>query len=617
MKKKSEENSGSSRRTSTEGSTGRKKFSGDFEPPTKSDRAPRRESSGSSDRPARTSRPSFGDRQDRPARPSYGDRPDRPARPSYGDRPDRPARPSYGDRPDRPARPSYGDRSDRPARPSFGDRPDRPARKSYGDRPDRPARSSYGDRPDRPARPSFGDRSDRPARKSYGDRPDRPARPSYGDRPDRPARPSFGDRSDRPARPSFGDRSDRPARPSFGDRSDRPARPSFGDRSDRPARKSYGDRPDRPARPSFGDRSDRPARPSYGDRPDRPARPSYGDRPDRPARPSYGDRPDRPARPTRSAGGDRTDRPAPKSQRIDRLKKNLEDMDRTPGLDLAAEWNDLQLQNLSQEFAPEPDSEPIPKARPRTKPKAAKSSDALAWPMRVNRYVSLSGLCSRRTADELISAGRITINEQVADVLGTKVNADDVVRYDGEVLTLRRYVYVLLNKPKDYITTMDDPENRRTVMELVEDATSERIVPAGRLDRNTTGLLLLTNDGDLIQKLTHPSSEIAKIYAVELDKPLSQKDFSQILEGLPLDDGLARVDALAWPEPRDKKLVGLSLHSGKNRIVRRIFEHLGYDVQRLDRVSYAGLTKKDLPRGHWRYLSEKEVRFLKAGKKVF
>ena len=596
MKKKSEENSGSSRRTSTEGSTGRKKSSGDFEPPTKSDRAPRRESTGSNDRPDRPSRPSYGDRSDRPARPSYGARPDRPARPSYGDRPDRPSRPSYGDRPDRP---------DRPARPSYGDRPDRPARPSYGDRPDRPARPSYGDRPDRPARPSFGDRSDRPARPSFGDRPDRPARPSYGDRPDRPARPSYGDRSDRPARPSYGDRPDRPARPSFGDRSDRPARPS------------YGDRPDRPARPSYGDRPDRPARPSFGDRPDRPARPTFGDRSDRPARPSYGDRPDRPARPTRSAGGDRPDRPAPKSQRIDRLKKNLEDMDRDPALDLAAEWNDLQLQNLSQEFGPEPDSESIPKARPRTKPKVAKSSDALAWPMRVNRYVSLSGLCSRRTADELISAGRITINEQVADVLGTKVNADDVVRYDGEVLTLRRYVYVLLNKPKDYITTMDDPENRRTVMELVEDATSERIVPAGRLDRNTTGLLLLTNDGDLIQKLTHPSSEIAKIYAVELDKPLSQKDFSQILEGIPLDDGLARVDALAWPEPRDKKLLGLSLHSGKNRIVRRIFEHLGYDVQRLDRVSYAGLTKKDLPRGHWRYLSEKEVRFLKAGKKVF
>ena len=414
--------------------------------------------------------------------------------------------------------------------------------------------------------------------------------------------------------------------------SDRAPRREFtgsGDRPARPSRSSYGDRPDRPARPSrssYGDRPDRPARSSSGDRPDRPARPSrrsYGDRPDRPSRPSYGDRPDRPARPARSFSGDRPsrptngDRPVPKSQRIDRLKKNLEDMDRTPGLDLAAEWNELQLQNLTQDFGPEPESEPIAKTRPRTKPKAGKSGDSLVWPMRVNRYVSLSGLCSRRTADELISAGRITINEQVADVLGTKVNEDDVVRYDGEILTLRRYVYVLLNKPKDYITTMDDPENRRTVMELVEDATSERIVPAGRLDRNTTGLLLLTNDGDLIQKLTHPSSEIPKIYAVELDKPLSQNHFSQVLEGLPLEDGLARVDALAWPEPRDKKLVGLSLHSGKNRIVRRIFEHLGYEVQRLDRVSYAGLTKKDLPRGHWRYLSEKEVRFLKAGKKVF
>jgi 23S rRNA pseudouridine2605 synthase len=236
--------------------------------------------------------------------------------------------------------------------------------------------------------------------------------------------------------------------------------------------------------------------------------------------------------------------------------------------------------------------------------------------MRLNRFVSLSGLCSRRTADELIQAGRITINGNVVNILGTKVDKSDVIQYENELLQIRRYVYVLLNKPKDFITTLDDPENRRTVMELVENATSERIVPAGRLDRNTTGLLLLTNDGDLIQKLTHPSSEIAKIYAVELDKSLTQKDFNQILEGVELEDGFIRVDALAWPEPRDKKLIGLSLHSGKNRIVRRIFEKLGYDVQRLDRVSYAGLTKKDLPRGHWRYLTDKEVRFLRAGKKM-
>ena len=244
------------------------------------------------------------------------------------------------------------------------------------------------------------------------------------------------------------------------------------------------------------------------------------------------------------------------------------------------------------------------------------SKDALAWPMRLNRFVSLSGLCSRRTADELIEAGRITINGNVVNVLGTKVDKSDVVKYDDELLQVRHNVYILLNKPKDFITTLDDPENRRTVMELVADATSERIVPAGRLDRNTTGLLLLTNDGDLIQKLTHPSSEISKIYAIELDKPLTQKDFNLVLGGLELEDGFIRVDALAWPEPRDKKRVGLSLHSGKNRIVRRIFEQLGYEVQRLDRVSYAGLTKKDLPRGHWRYLTDKEVRFLRAGKKM-
>ncbi|MFZ9969424.1 MAG: pseudouridine synthase, partial [Bacteroidia bacterium] len=329
-------------------------------------------------------------------------------------------------------------------------------------------------------------------------------------------------------------------------------------------------------------------------------------------RSSYGDRPERPARDSQRTGPS-----MPRAQRIDQLKKNLEHLDRQPGLDLAAEWNELQIQDLNHEFSKESEPDTVIKPRPRTKTKSAQSGDALVWPMRLNRYVSLSGLCSRRMADELISAGRITINNEVTDVLGTKVEAKDVVHYDGEVLTLRRYVYVLLNKPKDYITTLDDPENRRTVMELVEDATSERIVPAGRLDRNTTGLLLLTNDGDLIQKLTHPSSEISKIYAVELDKPLSQKHFNQVLEGITLDDGPAQVDALAWPEPRDKKLVGLSLHSGKNRIVRRIFESLGYEVQRLDRVSYAGLTKKDLPRGHWRYLSEKEVRFLKAGKKVF
>jgi 23S rRNA pseudouridine2605 synthase len=315
-----------------------------------------------------------------------------------------------------------------------------------------------------------------------------------------------------------------------------------------------------------------------------------------------------------------------KGERISNLRKDLEQLEGGTGnLHAAKEWNMGNSDRMLQEAFGESSMDlgktksSRSKVRPPAKERKAEGAapkDALAWPMRLNRFVSLSGLCSRRTADELIEAGRITINGNVANVLGTKVEQSDVVKYDDELLQVRRNIYVLLNKPKDFITTLDDPENRRTVMELVADATSERIVPAGRLDRNTTGLLLLTNDGDLIQKLTHPSSEISKIYAVELDKPLTQKDFNQVLDGLELEDGFIRVDALAWPEPRDKKLVGLSLHSGKNRIVRRIFEQLGYDVQRLDRVSYAGLTKKDLPRGHWRYLTDKEIRFLRAGKKM-
>ena len=315
-----------------------------------------------------------------------------------------------------------------------------------------------------------------------------------------------------------------------------------------------------------------------------------------------------------------------KGERIASLRNDLDQLeDGKANLHAAKEWNLGSSERMLQEAFGESQMElsnsetSKAKVRPPAKAKASEGAapkDALSWPMRLNRFVSLSGLCSRRTADQLIEAGRIAINGTVANVLGTKVDKTDVVKYDDELLEVRRNVYVLLNKPKDFITTLDDPENRRTVMELVTAATSERIVPAGRLDRNTTGLLLLTNDGDLIQKLTHPSSEISKIYAVELDKPLTQKDFNQVLEGMELEDGFIRVDALAWPEPRDKKLVGLSLHSGKNRLVRRIFEKLGYEVLRLDRVSYAGLTKKDLPRGHWRYLTDKEIRFLRAGKKM-
>ena len=232
--------------------------------------------------------------------------------------------------------------------------------------------------------------------------------------------------------------------------------------------------------------------------------------------------------------------------------------------------------------------------------------------VRLNRFISNAGICSRRKADELIAAGVVSVNGESVTELGTKINpAVDQVRYNGELLKRGKMVYVLLNKPKDYITTTDDPQERKTVMDLVDKATSDRIYPVGRLDRNTTGLLLLTNDGDLADKLSHPKNSISKIYNVELDKGLAQGDFNKIAFGLELEDGFIKPDDLRYVTGGSKNEVGIQIHSGKNRIVRRIFESLGYDVVKLDRVIYANLTKKDLTRGRWRYLTEQEIIQLK------
>jgi len=232
--------------------------------------------------------------------------------------------------------------------------------------------------------------------------------------------------------------------------------------------------------------------------------------------------------------------------------------------------------------------------------------------IRLNRYIANAGVCSRRKADELIEAGVVSVNGEVVTSLGTRVNPEtDEVKYNGERLKREKMVYVLLNKPKDYITTTDDPQERRTVMHLVEKATRERIYPIGRLDRNTTGLLLMTNDGELAEKLSHPRNSITKIYQVELNKNLTQGDFNKIEYGLELEDGFIKPDDVSYAQGASKKEIGIQIHSGKNRIVRRIFEHLGYDVIKLDRVIYANLTKKDLPRGRWRHLEEKEIIQLK------
>ena len=234
-------------------------------------------------------------------------------------------------------------------------------------------------------------------------------------------------------------------------------------------------------------------------------------------------------------------------------------------------------------------------------------------PLRLNKFLANAGVCSRREADEFIQAGVVTVNGEVVTELGTKILRTDEVKFHDTPVSLEKKVYVLLNKPKDYVTTSDDPQQRKTVMDLVKDVCPERIYPVGRLDRNTTGVLLLTNDGDLASKLTHPKFLKKKVYHVHLDKNLTSHDMDQIREGITLDDGEIKADAVEYADEHDKSQVGIEIHSGKNRIVRRIFESLGYRVTKLDRVQFAGLTKKNLRRGDWRFLTEKEVDMLRMG----
>lgn len=234
-------------------------------------------------------------------------------------------------------------------------------------------------------------------------------------------------------------------------------------------------------------------------------------------------------------------------------------------------------------------------------------------PIRLNKFLANAGVYSRREADEFITAGVVSVNGQVVTELGTKVKQTDEIKFHDQPISIEKKVYVLLNKPKDYVTTSDDPQNRKTVMDLVRNACKERIYPVGRLDRNTTGVLLLTNDGDLASKLTHPKYLKKKIYHVYTDKNVTAADMRQIAEGITLEDGEIHADAIDYASPTDKKQVGIEIHSGKNRIVRRIFESLGYRVIKLDRVFFAGLTKKNLRRGDWRYLTEQEVNMLRMG----
>ena len=269
----------------------------------------------------------------------------------------------------------------------------------------------------------------------------------------------------------------------------------------------------------------------------------------------------------------------------------------------------------------QPKRQQQPVQRPTTmrftpRPKPVEYEEPMVDPnseIRLNKFMANAGICSRREADELIQKGLIKVNGNPVSELGVKITPKDIVEYKDQVVSAEKKCYILLNKPKDCVTTSDDPNGRKTVMDLVKGACQERIYPVGRLDRNTTGVLLLTNDGDLASKLTHPKYVKKKMYQVWTDKPISEDDMQHIADGVELDDGPIHADAVSYVSPTDRKQAGIEIHSGRNRVVRRIFESLGYHVVKLDRVYFAGLTKKDLPRGRWRYLTQEEVNFLKQG----
>ena len=411
-------------------------------------------------------------------------------------------------------------------------------------------RPNYGERPRRAYGQDEGHRS-------YGERPQR----SYGDRPQR----SFDDRPRR----SFGQEE---GHRSYGERPQRP----YGDRPQR----SYGDRPqrsfdDRPRR-SYGQEDREHA---YGDRPQRP----HGDRPQRnfsDHRPSFGGKPSFGRKPSFGKPGARGGFRKPRRDDNEGINRMLS---RKPQV------SEMQYS----------DNDVVPTQIPDE--------------IRLNKYIANSGVCSRREADLHIQAGVVTVNGEVVTELGTKINPlVDEIRFNGERLHGEEKVYIVMNKPKGYVTTASDPHAEKTVMDLLKNCPA-RVFPVGRLDKNTTGVLMFTNDGDIAEKLTYPAYDKKKIYQVILDRPVSQEDYEKILAGIELGDGLIKADELEYIDATDHKKSGIEIHSGKNRIVRRIFESLGYDVRALDRVYFAGLTKKGLKKGEWRYLTPGEANILRMG----
>ena len=451
-----------------------------------------------------------------------------------------------------------------------------------------------------------GDEEGREER-SFGDKPRGERR--FNDRGDR----KFGDRrfhdDDRPRR-RFNDDDERPRR-RFDD-DERPRRRFNDDDKPRGERRFHDD--DRPRR-RFDD-DERPHRRFNDD--ERPRRRFNDDDKPRERRFHDDDRPrrrfDDDERPRRRFNDDERPRGDRRFHDDDRPRRRFDDDDRP-----RRRFDDDRPFGGNRRFDDRPrrkfddDEEPRRGRKGYVREKDPEYDRPKATgEIRLNKYLADCGICSRREADDLIKAGCVSVNGEVITTMGYKVKTEDKVVYGGQTLNREKLRYILLNKPKGYITTSDDPYERDTVMELVKNACPERIFPVGRLDKGTTGLLLFTNDGDLTKKLTHPSSEVPKLYHVILDKPLTKNDMQRIAEGIELDDGSITADAIAYDQDDDsKKSIGIELHSGRNRIVRRIFEHLGYEVVKLDRVMFAGLDKYRLPRGEWRFLTDLEVQNLK------
>jgi len=517
---------------------------------------------------------------------------------------------------------------------------DRPSRDRNSD--DRPRRvdgdAPFGSKP--------GKRFER--EKHEGRKFDKPGsddRPRYrseesSERPRRSRRDN-NDFSDSKPRFESGKPSDKPRRSNSD--SDRPfeSRPRYNrsDSSERPHRKrSDASNDERPKRFGSRDSSDKPFRrkPEEGEstfrkrttdreeyKSDRPARRATSDKPVFERREPRSEKPKFDT--SRRANDDkRTSRPERANDKFSERKGN--DRKTRDEFKTSGEWLDPEdfKEELSRsrsrrsgkdsdEVGYRPDYIPAPKREFRSPSKSKPTLESKDGKIRLNKYISNAGICSRREADELIQSGAIKVNGQIVTTLGFRVSPIDKIQYGDETLSREKKQYVLLNKPKDYITTANDPEGRKTVMELIKDACRERLYPVGRLDRATTGLLLMTNDGELAKRLMHPSHEMRKVYHVTLNKNLKAVDLKKIAEGLDLEDGRAIVDEVAWASQDNKQEVGIVLHSGKNRIVRRIFEHLGYEVVKLDRTGLAGLTKKNLPRGKFRFLTEKELIMLRMG----